>query len=298
MLDQIVPANLFAAALVFARLGSALMLMPGIGEVYVSPRLRLVLALGITLVVTPVVAPALPPLPAGFIGLALMLGGEIAVGLFLGTIARILLAALEVAGSLISVNLGLSAALIFNPLLQQQEAITSAFYGLAGVLIIFLSDLHHPMLRALVSSYGVFQPGVLLQWGDFSEAVARAVTESFQIGVEMAAPFMIIGTIFYVAVGLISRLTPQLQILFVIQPLHIVAGLIAFALLMASGGFSTIGTLCSAAISRMRWLDGSLSPWRTTSTTANAQKSPRNASSRARGAAARSRSPARSPTGS
>jgi len=235
MLDQIVPANIFAAALVFARLGSAMMLLPGIGEIYVSPRLRLVLALGITLVVTPAVAPALPSLPTNLIGLALMLCGEIAVGLFLGTIARILLAALEVAGSVISINLGLSAALIFNPLLQQQEAITGTFYSLAGVLIIFLADLHHPMLRALIGSYGVFQPGVLLQWGDFSDAVARATTESFRIGVEMAAPFMVIGTIFYVAVGLISRLTPQLQILFVVQPLQIMAGLIAFALLMATG---------------------------------------------------------------
>ncbi|HXP72952.1 MAG TPA: flagellar biosynthetic protein FliR [Stellaceae bacterium] len=235
MLDQILPANLFAAALVFARLGSALMLLPGIGEIYVSPRLRLVLALGITLVATPVVAPALPRLPGGAIELALMLGGEIAVGIFLGTIARILLAALQVAGTVVSVNLGLSAALIFNPLAQQQESITSAFYSVAGVLIIFLTDLHHPMLRALVSSYGVFQPGALFQWGDFSDAIARAVTESFRIGVEMAAPFMIIGTIFYVAVGLISRLTPQLQILFVIQPLQIVAGLVAFALLLATG---------------------------------------------------------------
>jgi len=235
MLDQIVPANIFAAALVFARLGSALMLLPGIGEVYVAPRLRLVLALGITLLATPVVAPSLPRLPAGTIELALMLGGEVAVGVFLGTIARILLAAVEVAGTLISINMGLSAALVFNPMLQQQESVTSAFYSVAAVLIIFLADLHHPMLRALVSSYGVFQPGVLLQWGDFSDAIARAVTESFKIGVEMAAPFMIIGTVFYVAVGLISRLTPQLQILFVIQPLQIVAGLFAFALLLATG---------------------------------------------------------------
>lgn len=235
MLDQILPANIFAAALVFARLGSALMLLPGIGEIYVSPRLRLVLALGITLVATPVVAPSLPRLPAGMIQLGLMLGGEIGIGLFLGTIARILLAAVEVAGTVISVNLGLSAALVFNPLLQQQESVTSAFYSVAGVLVIFLADLHHLMLRALVSSYGVFEPGAFLQWGDFSDAIAQAVTESFKIGVEMAAPFMIIGTIFYVAVGLISRLTPQLQILFVVQPLQIVAGLFAFALLLATG---------------------------------------------------------------
>jgi flagellar biosynthesis protein FliR len=211
------------------------MLLPGIGEVYVSPRFRLVLALGVTLVATPLVAPSLPQLPAGAIQLLLMLGGEIAIGLFLGTVARILLAAVEVAGTVVSVNLGLSAALVFNPMLEQQESVTSAFYSVAGVLIIFLADLHHPMLRALVSSYGVFQPGTLLQWGDFSDAIARAVTESFKIGVEMAAPFMIIGVIFYVGVGLISRLTPQLQILFVIQPLQIVAGLFAFGLLLATG---------------------------------------------------------------
>jgi flagellar biosynthesis protein FliR len=235
MLDQILPTNIFAAALVFARLGSALMLMPGIGEVYVAPRLRLVLALGITLVATPLVAPSLPRLPASTIQLLVMLGGEIAIGLFLGTIARILLAAVEVAGTLISINLGLSAALVFNPMLQQQESVTSAFYSVAGVLIIFLADLHHPMLRAFVSSYNVFEPGVFFQWGDFSDAVARAVMESFKIGVEMASPFMIIGTIFYVGVGLISRLTPQLQILFVIQPLQIVAGLFAFGLLLATG---------------------------------------------------------------
>lgn len=119
MLDQILPANLFAAALVFARLGSALMLLPGIGEIYVSPRLRLVLALGITLVATPVVAPGLPRLPSGAIELALMLGGEIAVGLFLGTIARILLAALEVAAS----PPGWGRSLLVSPMLPAPSSL-------------------------------------------------------------------------------------------------------------------------------------------------------------------------------
>ncbi|HVM79722.1 MAG TPA: flagellar biosynthetic protein FliR [Stellaceae bacterium] len=235
MLDQLLPANLFAGLLVFARLGSALMLLPGFGEVYVAPRLRLVLALGLTLLAAPALAPTLPPLPGEPLGLLLLLGGEIAVGIFLGTVARILLAALQVAGSVVSIQLGLSAALIFNPMAQQQEALTSAFYSVAGVLVIFLADLHHPMLRGLVASYGVFHPGALIQWGDASDAIARAVTECFRIGVEIAAPFLVIGTIFYVAVGLVSRLAPQLQILFVVQPLQIVAGLAAFALLLTSG---------------------------------------------------------------
>ena len=235
MLDQILPANLFAAALVFARLGSAVMLLPGFGDSYVYARARLVLALGLTVLATPVVAPLLPALPTSPIRLMLMLGGEIAVGLFLGSIARVLLSALQVAGTVVSIELGLSAALVFNPQQQTQEAITSAFYSVAGVLIIFLTDLHHPMLKALVGSYNVFHPGADFFWGDFSDAMARATADAFRLGIEIAAPFIVLGTIFYVAVGLLSRLAPQLQILFVIQPLQIVAGLTAFAFLLVTG---------------------------------------------------------------
>ena len=235
MLDQLLPANLFAAALIFARVGSAMMLLPGIGEAYVNARLRLVFALALTILMTPVLAPKLPAMPGTSLGLLIVLGGEIVVGLFLGTLTRVLLTAVQVAGSIISVQLGLSAALIFNPLLQQQEVITSTFLGVAAVVVIFLADLHHLMLRALIDSYGVFTPGSAFAWGDFSAAIARITAESFRLGVEMAAPFMVIGTIFYVGVGLVSRLSPQLQILFAIQPLQIIAGLVAFALLLATG---------------------------------------------------------------
>lgn len=235
MLDQILPANLFAASLVFARLGSAIMLLPGIGDSYVNARVRLVLALALTVLATPLVTPLLPALPTSPIRLALMLGGEIVIGLFLGTIARVLLSSLQVAGTVVSIQLGLSAALVFNPLQQQQEAITSAFYSVAGVLVIFLTDLHHPILKALIGSYNAFPPGGDFFWGDFSDAVARAAADSFRLGIEIAAPFIIIGTVFYVAIGLLSRLAPSLQILFVIQPLQIVFGLTAFALLMGSG---------------------------------------------------------------
>src|SRR5579864_5761443 len=200
MFEQILPANIFAAALVFARIGSAMILLPGIGEAYVSPRLRLVFALALTVLATPVLAPKLPAMPGTVIGLLIVLGGEIVIGLFLGTLTRVLMSAVQVAGSIISVQLGLSTALIFNPLVQQQEAITSTFLSIAAVLVIFLADLHHVMLRALIDSYAVFTPGSAFAWGDLSAAMALATAECFRLGVEMAAPFIVIGTIFYVAV--------------------------------------------------------------------------------------------------
>ena len=235
MLDQLLPANVFASLLIFARVGSAMMLLPGFGETFVLQRYRLLLALAIALLLTPVLGPQLPALPASASGLVALIGGEVMVGVFQGTVARILLSALDIAGTIVSLQLGLSAAQIFNPMLVQQSGIISAFYGILGVLMIFLTDLHHLMLRTVVDSYNVFIPGTLPPLGDLSEVIVRGAANAFQLGIEMAAPFIVLGTLFFVTLGVIGRLVPQLQLLFVVQPLQIVGGLCAFSLVLAAG---------------------------------------------------------------
>jgi flagellar biosynthetic protein FliR len=235
MLAQLLPANVFAATLIFARVGSAMMLLPGIGEFYVMQRYRLLLALFIALLLTPILAPALPPLPAGAAALALLVGGEVMVGVFLGTVSRILLSALDTAGTVISFQLGLSAAQIFNPMLAQQGTVTSTLYSVLGVLLIFLTDLHHLLIGAVVDSYNVFVPGALPAIGDLSETVARTVAAAFRLGFEMAAPFVLLAVLFFVAVGVIGRLVPQLQLVFVTQPLQIAGGFVVLGLVLAAG---------------------------------------------------------------
>src|SRR5690348_6112188 len=116
LLAQVLPANLFAAALIFARIGSALMLLPGFGEFYVLQRYRLLLGLFIAALLTPVLSPMLPPLPGRALDLAVMVGSEAMIGLFLGLVSRILLSALDTAGTIVSFQLGLSAAQVFNPM--------------------------------------------------------------------------------------------------------------------------------------------------------------------------------------
>jgi len=86
-----------------------------------------------------------------------------------------------------------------------------------------------------VDSYMVFPPGKLPPIGDLSQTVAHVVAGSFRLGIEMAAPFIVVGTIFFIALGLIGRLVPQLQVLFVSQPLQIMGGLLLFALVLAAG---------------------------------------------------------------
>jgi flagellar biosynthetic protein FliR len=233
-LAQVLPANIFAVSLVFARVGSALMLLPGFGDLYVPQRYRLLLALLLSLLVAAAVAPDLPGLPADPPTLLVLLFGEIVVGFFLGTVARLLLMALETAGGIISLQLGLSSAQVFNPAFQQQSAITGTLLVALGTLVIFLTNTHHLLLRAVVESYGVFIPGRLPAPADLSEMVTRVVAQSFRLGFELAAPFIVAGTIFFAALGLIARLMPQLQVFFIVVPLQIAAGLALFGLTLAA----------------------------------------------------------------
>lgn len=235
MIEHILPANVFGALLIFARIGSAMMLLPGFGEFYVMARYRLLLAVAIALLLTPILGPALPPLPTDVGRLVAIVGGEVIIGLFLGTVSRVLLSALDTAGMVASLQLGLSAAQIFNPMMAQQSTVTASLYSMLGVLLIFLTDLHHMLLRAVVDSYSAFPPGTLPAVGDLSDALSRSVAVAFRLGVEMAAPFILLGTVFFIALGMIGRLTPQLPLLFVIQPLQIIGGLLVFAFVLTAG---------------------------------------------------------------
>jgi len=228
-LAQFLPANLFAVMLVFCRIGSALMVLPGFGDLYVPARYRLLLGIFLATIIATALAPLLPVQPGSPLRLLMLLGGEIVIGVFLGTVARMMLSALETAGAIISLQLGLSTAQVFNPLLAQQSAITGAFMTVFGVLLIFLTDTHHLMLRGLVASYGLFPAGGFPGFGDLSDTVAHLVSASFRLAVELAAPFIVLGTIFFVALGFLSRLMPQMQIFFIILPIQVAGGIVVFA---------------------------------------------------------------------
>jgi flagellar biosynthesis protein FliR len=234
-LAQFLPSNLFAALLIFTRIGAAMMLLPGFGEVYVPTRARLLLAFILSALLLPILAPILPPLPGNPSQLVVILGSELAIGVFIGTLTRLMLAALETAGQVVSLQAGLSNAVMFNPIQATQSSIPSTLYGNLGILLIFLGNLHYLMLRGLVNSYAVFPPGHLPPIGDLSQTVARVAAGSFTLALEMAAPFVVLGIVFFVGLGIISRLVPQVQITFVTQPLQIMGGLLLFALVMAAG---------------------------------------------------------------
>jgi len=226
MLAELLPAQIFAILLVFVRLGAALLVLPGFGEPFISPRVRLLLGLILAYIVSPFLQPLLPPFPANPFALALLIVGEVVVGLFFGLVARTLMSALAAAGMMIATVTALANAMTNDPTAEQQGSIIGSLLATLGLLVVMLLDLHHLLLMAIVESYDLFVPGQGLNIGDMSNMISRVVTQSFLLGFQLASPFIGIGLIFYLGMGLLGRLMPQFPVFFVALPLQISMGLV------------------------------------------------------------------------
>jgi flagellar biosynthetic protein FliR len=235
MLEQLLSAEIFSAFLVFCRLGAAFAILPGIGETFVAMRARLLLAIAVSLLLSPVVASSLPALPASPITLIMIIAQEIGIGLFLGVVARTILAALQTAGMIVGFQTGLSSALVFDPNFSGQSAVTAAFMSMIGMVLIFATNSHHVMLSALADSYVSLPAGRLPPLDDLVGAVVRVTGDSFSLGVRIAAPFLVFGVVFFLGLGLLARLMPQIQVFFLAVPLQIVLGLGVFVLTVTIG---------------------------------------------------------------
>ncbi|MCP5433503.1 MAG: flagellar type III secretion system protein FliR [Alphaproteobacteria bacterium] len=224
------PGEVFLLVLIFARVGSAMLLLPGIAEMDVSPRIRLSLALLVVVVLRPGLSGALPAMPGDFGGLLVLLVQEIAIGLCLGLVIRLFVSALQIAGTTIAMQTGLGFAQSLDPSQGIQGALVATFLALLGSTLILMSDLHHLMLAALHDCYVLFPVGAPPPVADMTELVRRTISATFALGIAIAAPFLVFGLLFYVAMGLLSRLMPQLHIFFLAMPLNI---LLSFAILSA-----------------------------------------------------------------
>lgn len=221
--------------LAFGRIGAILMLLPGIGETSVSPRIRLALAVLLTLVLQPIAARLYPGgLANKPAALLVLLGGEIAVGLFIGMASRLVLAAAQVAGTTIANQMGLGFAMTVDPTQGQQGVIFGNFLSLMAVTLIFVTDLHVPAISAVSSSFTLFPPGQWVPVGDFAEVTVKLVGESFRVGLQISAPFLAFGLIFNLGLGMLQKMMPQFQIFFVAMPLSIGVGLVLFGLVLST----------------------------------------------------------------
>ena len=225
MLREILTVDVFKLLLIVARLGTAIMFTPGLGGTLIAARTRLLLSVLLGFVLMPILNPMLPSMPVDPMGMTVLLLGEVTIGAFFGILMQLLISPIDLAGSFISFSTGLSNALVADTLSAEQTPVVTTFLNTIALTLFLMTDTHHLLLRALVDSYGLFQPGAALPMGDFSQTLVRVAGESFSIAMRLAAPLVVFALIFNVALGLLNKLVPQMPVFFVGVPLQLLIGL-------------------------------------------------------------------------
>lgn len=223
----------FAFALVLARAGACVMLLPGFGETELPAIIRAGLALALALLLTPVVAPLVPHAsgPESGLAAAATILAEAITGLWLGMLARLIAQALPVAGQFVSYLLGLSNVLQPDPALGAQATALARLFGLLVPVLVFGSGLDRLLLAALAGSYRLVAPGALLPSGDLSNSIVAAVGEAFALALRLAAPFVLASIVWLAALAVAARLIPRLQVYALAMPGQILGGLALVAAL-------------------------------------------------------------------
>src|SRR3982075_1269293 len=231
---SLLPALAATFMLVFARVGAMVMLLPGFGETNIPVRVKLGIALLLTLIILPLHRAAYQVDLSSMASLAVLMVHEIIIGIVLGATARVTLSALAVAGSVIAQQLGLGFVTAVDPTQGQQGLLIGNFLTILGITLLFATDSHHLVIAALNESYRIFSPGELMSSGDVAALATRAFAAAFKIGMQLSAPFLVFGLVFNIGLGVLARLMPQMQVYFVGVPLSIFAGFLIFAAVLTT----------------------------------------------------------------
>ncbi|MBV9250712.1 MAG: flagellar biosynthetic protein FliR [Acetobacteraceae bacterium] len=216
------------------RCAAAISVLPGFGESASPAVLRAGIALGMAILLTPGIAPLVPPVPEASLVAISMILAETATGLWLGWLARLFALALPTAAQFIAYLLGLSSVLQPDPELGPQTAALSRLFGVAAPLVLLTSGLFMLPLSALAGSYRVITPGGLLPAADGVQEAVAAVSLSFALALRLAAPFVVAGVVWNACIGLVARLVPRLQVYFAAMPAQIVGGFALLAFLVGA----------------------------------------------------------------
>lgn len=222
--------QVYAGGLIFARLGAIVMLIPGLGETYVPVRVRLSFAFLMALLLFPVLGASVPAEPTGVGDLAGAVGREVLIGLMLGAILKLFMAALATTGEVVSIQTTISFAQTANPTEAAPSTTIGTFLSLLGLVLIMSTNLHHLFLGAIVRSYVLFPFGKAVHTADAAQLAIQTTGKAFALGVQLAAPVIVFALTFNIASGLVGRVMPQLQVFFIAAPLVVLLGLSVFAL--------------------------------------------------------------------
>lgn len=221
----------FVAMGIFTRIGAAAFLVPGLGERSLPMRVRMGGALAIAVLLAPMVRPMVPATPDTPAALVAVLASEATIGLITGLAFRLLVYALQIAGMVAAQHL--SVAQMFGAgVAPEPEPTIATLLGMGGITLALMAGLHVHLVVALVTLYEIFPFGQFPDGSDLADWATSRMSETFAIGVTLAAPFVAIGFAYNVALGALNRAMPQLLVALVGVPALVWIGIVVLALVL------------------------------------------------------------------
>ncbi|MEM9782781.1 MAG: flagellar biosynthetic protein FliR [Pseudomonadota bacterium] len=226
------PDVMVLALCVFARVGAALALVPGLGARSVPARVRIAAAVMLTALVLPVIGPVVadrvPRTPDALAGTVL---AEVAAGLTIGLGFRALVFALQITGTVAAQSITL-VHLFGTPIETAGEPSLATLLTLGGVALLLTIGLHVDLVAAIVTLYAVLPFALAPPPGDTAAFAAERAAGAFALGLGLAVPFVLVGFAYNLALGALSRAMPQLLVALVGVPALVGLGLVTLWLVL------------------------------------------------------------------
>lgn len=220
------PREVIFFMLVLSRVGGIFAALPVFGGRMLPVRIKAITVLMITLVCFPTLSVAIPQVPPDAFSLALLVFSEVMVGLTLGFITQIIFAAVEFSGQIIGMQMGLTISSIIDPSRGTQTQIMSVVQTLFATLMFLSLNIHHLFIRAIMDSFRVIPLGGWHLSGELVNFLVIRTADIFIIGIRLAAPVMVALLLTTVALGIMARAFPQMNIFMISMPLNIGLGLV------------------------------------------------------------------------
>ena len=218
---------ILAAFVVFSRIGACLMLMPGFSSPRIPMQIRLFVAIALSLALTPLVYDTLVPLIGGGAPVTLLwlIVSELLIGAMIGLLGRFFFVALETLASAIAMSIGLTSNLGAPVNEDEPLPAIASLLTLGATVLLFVTDQHLEIFRALAASYTGLPAGGGLSSRFALVQLTDAAGRTFMLALRISSPFLIFSVVLNIATGLINRLVPTVQMFFLATPFLLLGGL-------------------------------------------------------------------------
>ena len=220
------PREVIFFMLVLSRVAGIFAALPVFGGRRLPIRIKVVTVFMITLVCFPTLSIAVPETPTDVFSLGLLALSELIVGLTLAFITQIIFAAVEFSGQIIGMQMGFTISSIIDPSQGTQTQIMSVVQTLFATLMFLSLNIHHLFIRAIIDSFRVIPLGGWHLNGELLNFLIQRTADIFIIGIRLAAPVMVALLLTTVALGIMARSFPQMNVFMISMPLNIGLGLI------------------------------------------------------------------------